>query len=162
MDFLFLIAEAAKEASSTVIDENFVKWLAGFLVAGYAPILFFLKQLLDQRKTLLEGQVKDANTRAGLTETIRKELEGEIRKRYQKVIDDKDANFDKIEVEVKQMRVDKLHMLTKQIEDGHLQEKSLADLSEDYNEALRELKPVLSENVEVLQYYRTKRERGRP
>jgi hypothetical protein len=162
MDFLYLIAEGAKSVPSTVIDENFVKWLAGFLVAGYAPLLFFLKQLLDQRKTLLEGQVADANTRAGMTEEIRKELEDEIRKRYQKVIEDKDVDYDKIEVEVKEMRVEKLYMLTKQIEDGHLQEKALSQLSEDYNEALSELKPVLSENVEVLQYYRTKRERGRP
>jgi hypothetical protein len=161
MDFLYLLAEGAKLTTPQALDEDFVKWLAGFLVAGYLPLLIFLKQLLEQRKSLLEGQVVDANTRAGMTETIRKELEEEIRKRYQKVIKDKDADYDKIEIEVKLMRVEKLHMLTKQIEDGHLQEKSLNQLSEDYNEALSELKPILSENVEVLQYYRTKRERGR-
>ena len=159
MDFLFLIAEG--KAASSVIDENFVKWLAGFLVAGYAPLLYYLKQLLAQRKELLEKQIDAAETRMTLTESIRKELEGEIRERFLGVIQEKDKDNDEIEQEIKEMRRERLQMLTQQIEDGHRQEKSLSKVSEDYNELVQELKPLISENVDVLQYYRNKRERGR-
>lgn len=158
MDFLNLIAEAAKEPATTMFDMAFVKWLAGFLVAGYAPLLYYLKGLLDQRKKLLEDQVVAANERSGLTEKIRKELEDEIRKRFMGIISVKDAEIEKHEAELNEMRRERLHMLTKQIEDGHKQETSLEKCTEDYNELVEEFKPLLRECVKLLHYYKKKRE----
>jgi hypothetical protein len=143
-----------------MFDMGFVKWLAGFLVAGYAPLLYYLKGLLDQRKELLEKQVVNAEARATMTEEIRKEIEGEIRERFLGVIKEKDDKIDEQEDELKAARADKLRMLAKQIEDGHKQEKHLEGVTDDYRDLVDELKPVIVENVEVLQYYRRKRERN--
>lgn len=155
-DFLLLLAENANEPK---FDENFVKWLAGFLVVGYAPLLLFLKLLLAQRKELLENQIKEANARNTLTESIRKELEGEIRKRFLGVIQKKDEEIEEQDSELKEMRVERLHMLAKQIEDGHDQEASLEKVTQQFNSALSSFQPIVEQAVDVLEYYRRKRER---
>ena len=160
MDFLLLLAEGAAAKSNTMFDMEFVKWLAGFLVAGYLPLLYYLKGLLDQRKALLEKQIEDAETRNTLTEKLRKEIEEEVRGRFVDVVSKKDIKLLAQEEELKAMRVERLNMLGKQIEDAHRQEKALEDGSGNYEDLIRIFEPILKENVEVLSYYRKKRERN--
>ena len=160
MDFLLLLADGAAGKTSTTFDMEFVKWLAGFLVAGYLPLLYYLKGLLDQRKDLLEKQIQDSETRNTLTEKIRKEIESEVRGRFMGVIGEKDAKISVLEADLSNMRVERLSMLSKQIEDAHKQEKSLEDLSENYEDLIKMFEPILKEAVEVLTYYRRKRERS--
>tara|TARA_R110000824_G_scaffold179394_4_gene359622 strand:+ start:223 stop:705 length:483 start_codon:yes stop_codon:yes gene_type:complete len=160
MDFLLLLADGAADKANTMFDMEFVKWLAGFLVAGYLPLLYYLKGLLDQRKDLLEKQVEDAEARNTLTEKLRKEIEEEVRGRFVDVVSKKDIKLLAQEEELKAMRVERLNMLGKQIEDAHKQEKALEDVSENYEDLVKIFKPILKESVEVLSYYRKKRERS--
>jgi hypothetical protein len=161
MDLISILPLAqAAEKASTMFDMGFVKWLAGFLVAGYAPLLYYLKGLLDQRKELLEKQVVDSEARSIMTEKIRKEIEGEVRERWRSVVETKDKELSTQEDELKSMRADKLKMLAEQIEDGHRQEKHLAGVTDDYRDLVDALHPIIVESVDVLQYYRRKRERG--
>jgi len=156
---LFWFPLAAGPTANTMFDMEFVKWLAGFLIAGYGPLLYYMKTLLDERKNLLETQLKHSEDRSTMTETIRKVIEGEIRARFLSVIEEKDERLKEQEEELKLARARELKMLTKQIEDAHKQESALEGVSEDYSGLAQTLKPILAECVELLNYYRQRREK---
>ena len=150
MDLLFLLADATQQP---LITESFLKWVVGGMSVAILGLCAYIKTLTKERKDYLQKQIDDAPEK-------RNSIENALRERYQVVIGKKDEEIEKLEGEVKGLHGERLKLLQLQIEDAKKQEKGLQDLSEDYNNLISDLKPLIENNVEVLTYYRKRRERA--
>lgn len=151
MDMLSLLAEASQQP---LITESFLKWVVGGMSIAIVGLAAYIKALNSERKDYLQKQIDEAPSK-------RNEIEGALRGRYQAVIDKKDEEIEKLEADIKDLHIERLQFLQLQIEDAKKQEKGLEELTEDYNNLIQGLKPLIQNNVEVLDYYRQRRERAK-
>lgn len=142
MDTLYLLAQEAAK-SSNLFDMEFVKWMAGFLGAGYVPLLIYLKKLLNDRQDYLKEQVKEAKQerkdaeeeRDGVLDKFR-EIENDVRARYKPVLEQKDNELKEKSEEIKRLQTEILSLRVEQMADCKDQEAALAKITEDYKQAM--------------------------
>ena len=166
MDIMLALTYLAAGAVAVATDkaafgEDFVKWLALLLSGGYVPMFVFIKSLLDQRNDLLQKQIDEAPANAARNESIRRDIETEIRSRYSDIIKAKDVEITALDSDIREMRAEKYRMLEAQIEDAKKQDKGLRDLTNDYKSLVEDhIGVLIKRNVDVLEYYQRKREKN--
>jgi cell division protein FtsN len=147
---------AAADSGQPLITESFLKWVVGGMGGAIGVLAKYTKSLIDQRNSYLEEQVDNADK-------SRAAIEEEVRNRFLPVISDKDEEIKRLESEVDKLTEEKIKFLKAQIEDAKQQDKGLVEVTEDYKNLIDgHLLPVLRSNIDVLEYYKQKRERQKP
>lgn len=142
-----MFIELLADSNAPLITESFLKWVVGGMALGYVGLVTYIKALVAKNHEIL-----------GSYNNQRNEIENPLRDRYTKILDQKDGEIDKLESEIARLYQERLEILKAQIEDSKKQEYSLAELSRDYNELVDHIIPLIENNVDLLNYYRDRRE----